>query len=176
MNPIETERVHLIPHLPNHSLALMRSIEDYESLTGMKVAHGLGDFFTSGDVSPEFVALIDSPHSLWIHGFAIADRAEGLVVGVCGFKGPPERDGSVEIAYGIAPAYQNRGLATEAAAALTDFAFADARARLVIAHTLPEPNASTRVLSKSGFTFVGEVVDPEDGPVWRWELLHPSSD
>src|SRR6266702_2366495 len=41
--------------------------------------------------------------------------------------------------------------------------------RLVRAHTLPEENASTRVLLKCGFRHLGTVVDPEDGPVWRWE-------
>ncbi len=37
------------------------------------------------------------------------------------------------------------------------------------AHTLPENNASAHVLKKCGFDFVGEVVDPEDGRIWRWE-------
>jgi RimJ/RimL family protein N-acetyltransferase len=30
-------------------------------------------------------------------------------------------------------------------------------------------NASARVLAKCGFRRVGEVIDPEDGLVWRWE-------
>jgi RimJ/RimL family protein N-acetyltransferase len=42
--------------------------------------------------------------------------------------------------------------------------------RKIIAHTLPETSASTRVLEKVGMTYVGEVIDPEDGRVWRWEL------
>jgi|SRR6267378_2525891 len=37
------------------------------------------------------------------------------------------------------------------------------------AHTLPLSNPSTRVLQKCGFRHIGAVVDPEDGPVWRWE-------
>jgi len=40
----------------------------------------------------------------------------------------------------------------------------------VIAHTLPETNASTRVLEKVGMNFVGEVIDPDDGRVWRWQM------
>jgi RimJ/RimL family protein N-acetyltransferase len=40
---------------------------------------------------------------------------------------------------------------------------------IVRAHTLPERNASTRILEKCGFTFRGEILDPEDGLVWRWE-------
>jgi ribosomal-protein-alanine N-acetyltransferase len=67
------------------------------------------------------------------------------------------------------PACEGRGYAAEAAAALVAFAFASGQVRLVRAHTLPEANASTRVLLKCGFHHVGAVVDPDDGPVWRWE-------
>jgi RimJ/RimL family protein N-acetyltransferase len=74
-----------------------------------------------------------------------------------------------EIAYGVNPEYQGKGYATEAAAALVSYALGTGQARVVRAHTLPEPNASTRVLSKCGFRQVGEVIDPEDGLVWRWE-------
>jgi RimJ/RimL family protein N-acetyltransferase len=77
----------------------------------------------------------------------------------------------VEIAYGIHPDQQGRGYATEAAAALVSYAFTQSNVRLIRAHTLPEPNASTRVLTKCGFKHIGEVVDPEDGLVWRWEVV-----
>jgi RimJ/RimL family protein N-acetyltransferase len=40
---------------------------------------------------------------------------------------------------------------------------------MVCAHTLPQPNDSTRVLARCGFRHAGEVTDPEDGLVWRWE-------
>jgi hypothetical protein len=40
----------------------------------------------------------------------------------------------------------------------------------VIAHTLRERNASTSVLRSVGMRFVGEVWDPDDGLVWRWQL------
>jgi [ribosomal protein S5]-alanine N-acetyltransferase len=105
----------------------------------------------------------------WTHGFSLVLRDGDVVVGKCGFKGPPVEDGVVEIAYGILPGYQGKGYATEAAEALTAFAFQSASVRVVRAHTLPESNASTRVLTKCGFRHVGEVIDPEDGLVWRWE-------
>jgi [ribosomal protein S5]-alanine N-acetyltransferase len=75
----------------------------------------------------------------------------------------------VEIAYGIAPSYEGHGYATEAAKALVAFALERVDVTSIRAHTKPENNASGRVLSKSGFHQVGEVEDPEDGPVWRWE-------
>jgi RimJ/RimL family protein N-acetyltransferase len=108
-------------------------------------------------------------HDPWTHGFSLEHRDTGAVIGNAAFKGPPTVDGVVEIAYGIDPDYQGKGYATEAADALTAFALASGRVRTVCAHTLPEANASTRVLTKCGFTFVGETIDPEDGLVWRWE-------
>jgi len=100
------------------------------------------------------------------------------VIGCCGFKGnpaparPDAREGRrvVEIAYFTFPRFERQGYATAMAAALFELARgADGAVQLAIAHTLPERNASTRVLERSGFRFAGEVVDPEDGRVWRWE-------
>lgn len=105
----------------------------------------------------------------WTLGFSLVHRVSETVVGSAGFKGPPASDGVVEISYGINPDHQGKGYATEAAQALTAYAFSSGKVRLVRAHTRPEPNASTRVLAKCGFRRVGEVIDPEDGLVWRWE-------
>jgi RimJ/RimL family protein N-acetyltransferase len=106
--------------------------------------------------------------SPWTHGFAIRELPSGDAVGSCGFKGPPDEAGLVEIAYAIEPACQGRGYAKEAAAALVEFAY-QFGASVVIAHTLPEAGPSTSILKSCGFEHVGEVVDPEDGPVWRWQ-------
>ncbi len=150
---------------------MIESEERFEECFGLPAAEGLRGGFVSDDVSPAWLAqlhksVVEDP---WVHVFAIVLQEEGLVVGSAGFKGPPDDHGVVEIAYGIAHAFQGRGYATEAADACTAFAFADGRVRLVRAHTLPSRNASTRVLEKCGFTWTGEVEDPEDGPVWRWE-------
>ena len=105
----------------------------------------------------------------WTHGFSLVHRDTDTVVGTVGFKGPPAADGVVEIAYGVDSDHQGKGYATEAAEALVNYAFGSARVRVVRAHTLPRPNASTRVLTKCGFRHIGEVIDPEDGLLWRWE-------
>jgi ribosomal-protein-alanine N-acetyltransferase len=124
------------------------------------------------EVSPEWLARVQASSSSdpWLHGFAVMHRESGAVIGSCGYKAPPGPEAFVEIAYGIDPAYQGRGYATEAARALVAFAFGSGRVSLVRAHTKPSESASTRVLTKCGFVRVDEVVDPEDGPVWRWEL------
>jgi RimJ/RimL family protein N-acetyltransferase len=152
-------------------LALLEGIPQFEQRTGLHVAEGLRDMYVSGDVSSAWLAQLRAAKTadLWTHGFAVVDRESRSVIGSCGFKGPPDQAGMVEIAYGIVPSYQGRGYATESAMALTNFAFDRNDVRLVRAHTLPTSNASTRVLTKCGFHHLGEVVDPEDGPVWRWE-------
>jgi ribosomal-protein-alanine N-acetyltransferase len=168
---IDTARLRLIPCSPEHLLALIEGNERFEERFGLRAADGLRAFFVSDDVSPAWLAALraSSAADPWTHGFAVVHREIRSVIGIVGFKGPPGEAGVVEIAYGIVPAFQGRGYATEAAAAGVAFAFADARVRLVRAHTLPTRNASTRVLAKCGFAHVGQVEDPEDGLVWRWE-------
>ncbi|HEY1380741.1 MAG TPA: GNAT family protein [Gemmataceae bacterium] len=123
------------------------------------------------EVSPDWLARVraSAPGDPWALSFSMVDRARGAVVGGCGYKGPPDAAGCVEIAYGVEPDHRGRGYATEAARALVAFAFDRGAARLVRAHTRPENAASARVVAKCGFVWVGEVVDPEDGLVWRWE-------
>jgi RimJ/RimL family protein N-acetyltransferase len=83
--------------------------------------------------------------------------------------GPPNDAGEVEIAYGVVPSFEGCGYATQAAEALTEFALAEERVTTVIAHTLPEENASTHILKKNGFAFARKFEHPEDGLIWRWE-------
>ena len=92
---------------------------------------------------------------------------DGDIVGTCAFKAAPNAAGEAELAYMTFPAFESRGHATAMAAALATIA--DREGVLPIAHTLPEENPSTRALRRNGFGFAGEVEDPEDGLVWRWE-------
>ena len=168
---LETSRLTLRPCSPEHLLALIDQPERFETLLGLPAADGLRQFFVSDDVSPDWLAALRSARGPdpWRHGFFVIDRESGCVIGSAGFKGPPDRTGMVEIAYGIVPSREGRGYATEAAAALVRFALADEQVRLVRAHTLPMLNPSARVLEKCGFRNTGTFVDPDDGPVWRWE-------
>lgn len=154
-------------------LALIEGVAQGQAQIGLPLADGLREFFVSSDVSAAWVERLRrfrAPDP-WIHGFGLMDPEIGEVVGTAGFKGPPDEGGVVEIAYAIAPGHRGRGYATEAAGALVAFAFADERVRVVRAHTLPEVSASTRVLEKCGLLQIAKVVDPEDGPVWRWECV-----
>jgi len=82
----------------------------------------------------------DSSGALWGTRFFVAGHPAELV-GWGGFKGPP-RDGVVELGYEIAESRRGRGLATAATRAMLAEGFAHEQVTLVIAHTLPERNAS----------------------------------
>ena len=169
---VDPEHVRLVPHSAEQLLALIAEPHRYEALSGYPAAPGLREFFVSGEVSPDWLAslrVLDGPDP-WRLGFAVVHPASGAVIGSGGFKGPPDSGGMVEIAYGIVPEHQGRGYATEVARALVAYALESDSVKIVRAHTLPNPNASTKVLTKCGFRFVGEVTDPDDGLVWRWEL------
>jgi RimJ/RimL family protein N-acetyltransferase len=92
------------------------------------------------------------------------------LIGAGGFKGLPTRYGVVEIGYEIRPDYRNQGYATEFAQGLIDFAFQNEAVKVVQAHTLAEPNASTRVLKKCGMHFVQEMYDADEGTIWQWRV------
>ncbi len=100
--------------------------------------------------------------------FFVFDEETRRVVGACGFKAPPNAAGSVEIAYFTFPPYEGHGYATAMVGSLVAFALDSIDVANVIAHTLPQAGASTRVLEKSAFVRAGDHTDPEDGPVWRW--------
>lgn len=137
-----------------------------EGLLEVSVADGWAGF-------PEALPIIRAGYEKqpeaqrWGALFFVEPNARALV-GFGGFKGPPSAEGVVEIGYAVAPEFQRQGLATEAVAQMVQRAFDDPAVRAVDAHTLGVPNASTRVLEKSGFAKVAELIDPDEGPVWQW--------
>jgi RimJ/RimL family protein N-acetyltransferase len=105
----------------------------------------------------------------WI-GYFGRELVSARLVCVGGYKGNPDATGTVEIAYATFHTYERRGYATELARQLIQIAWKSSDVKKVIAHTLPELNASGRILGKVGMTNVGEDFDPEDGKIWRWAM------
>jgi len=102
----------------------------------------------------------------WI-GYVAVD--EGAIVGTCAFKCAP-CDGRVELAYFTFPGHEGRGIATRMCRELVSMARAAEPGVTIAAQTLPEPNASTRVLEKLGFRWHAEIDHPDDGRIWEWRL------
>lgn len=151
-------------------LHLMEAALAGDDLLARALGHGVvaGWATFTAALQPTRDALAASPDgSAWGARFFVAGDPPELV-GWGGFKGPP-KDGVVELGYEIAEVRRGRGLATAATRAMLGEAFSDDRVTAVIAHTLPERNASNRVLEKTGFRYDGEEL--EDGrEVWRFSL------
>lgn len=123
-----------------------------------------------GSLGPTRDALAADPsRARWGARLFVVDEPRTLV-GWGGFKGAPDADGAVEIGYAIAPAWEGRGVATAAVGAMLREAWDAPEVRCVLAHTLPERNASVRVLEKTGFARDGENLDGDVGAVWRFRL------
>lgn len=153
---IATDRLDLVLRSPDEVLAWVASLPAADR----------------AEFSAEWIAAVRATPAgdPWSLAYAAIERESGTTVGGCTFKGPPDAEGIVEVAYGVDDPHRGRGFATEIAGALVGFALAGDRAQRVRAHTRPENAASARVLVKCGFRRVGEAVDPEDGLVWRWEI------
>ena len=80
---------------------------------------------------------------------------DGALVGNGGWKGPPA-EGVAELGYAVASSWQRRGSQRQSSESSSN--------------ALAEENASAKVLQRCGFTRTAELIDPDEGPVWRWEL------
>jgi RimJ/RimL family protein N-acetyltransferase len=128
-------RIRLLPQTAAHLKALRSGADAYRRVSDYRLADGLFELATGPEETAtdhEDAAVAD----VWRHGLAIAEFTEDVIIGFCGYKGPPTEEGVVEIAYGLAPAYRGRGYATEAAKEIVERAFAVGAVRKVLAHTL----------------------------------------
>ncbi|PAP92171.1 GNAT family N-acetyltransferase [Mesorhizobium wenxiniae] len=94
--------------------------------------------------------------------------AANRLVGFCGFKGPPDARGLVEIGFSIAAPHQRNGYARQAVALLLARASADPIVTGVAARTLPHLEASRRVLEACGFKLSETIADDKLGVVLRY--------
>ena len=167
---IRTERLRLIPARRDHYTAMREGDEALGRALGLTVAEGWVGLEDHRDVIINADSFLDEHPGAadwWMYLFVL--EADAALIGVGGFKGEPA-DGVVEFGYALAPAYRGRGLALEAARALRDHALTRADVHTVQAHTLPEENASTRILRGLGLEKREPLSDPDDGEIWRWSL------
>lgn len=97
--------------------------------------------------------------------YKITLRESGQVIGGCGFLGPPDASGNVEIGYGLVPSQRGKGIATEAVNGLLDTAWRDPVVKQVAAFTDMDNQPSHGVLVRAGFQQVDS-----DTEQLRWEI------
>ena len=143
-----------------------------EALAASRVPDGLEGRFAPDALPPSFVAsrslvLAAAGHSEpWATTYLIVDDDDNRIVGGCGFKTAPQ-DGRVEVGYGVSPAEQGRGAATQALEMLLRRAF-EAGANEVLVEVAPTNHASNRVVQKLGFAVVGARIDGDNEYLVQW--------
>jgi RimJ/RimL family protein N-acetyltransferase len=88
--------------------------------------------------------------------YQVVRRDDGTVIGDIAFHGPPDELGALRLSLGIVAVARDRGYATEALAALLDWARRQDGVTCVLADTTRRDVACRRLLERSGMTCVGE--------------------
>jgi [ribosomal protein S5]-alanine N-acetyltransferase len=109
-------------------------------------------------------------------------KPEGRYIGMCGLYPCRTEDGEVvpgeaRLAFYLAAAYWNQGLATEAGRAFIEYGFEVLGLTRIEAGASVKNLASNRVLEKIGMRWVESGGNGDDGgPAWHsWELLRDRS-
>jgi ribosomal-protein-alanine N-acetyltransferase len=165
MPEIETARLRLLPCSVETAQAAASDRAALEALLGARVpadwpAEDLRDFL------PVYARIVDERTALQGWGiWLMLHRAEQVLLGDIGFKGPPDKRGAAEIGYSVLPAYQGQGYATEAAEALINWGLAQPGTRRIVANCRADNAASIRVLEKAGMHRTGR-----DANGLTWEI------
>jgi len=97
-----------------------------------------------------------------------AAGARGEAVGYANFHAPPDERGMVEIGYQVVAHLRGRGYASEAAAAMWQWA-AEHGATVLRASIAPSNAPSLALVQRAGFHHVGQQFDDVDGLELLWE-------
>jgi ribosomal-protein-alanine N-acetyltransferase len=166
---IQTKRLNLIALTANQLHLLLDAPEQLERTLGFPISRDNMADPVRRAIRMKLAKMATVAKELhpWYTYWLVVVVAEPHGAGLAGFKGAPDGDGVVEIGYGIAPAYRNRGFTTEAAQALIAWAFQDPSCCSVIAPDTRKDNpASNRVLAKAGMRVYDEA---EDALSWKIE-------
>ena len=87
--------------------------------------------------------------------YQVVRRDDGAVIGDAGFLGPPDATGAVHLAVAITDLARRRGYATEAVAALLEWARTQDGLTCVLADTTRSNVASQRLLERVGMHRIG---------------------
>lgn len=104
----------------------------------------------------EFIEIVISKYkSGEYNDWAIVYKDNGKMIGTCGFTKIDEENNVVEIGYVINPQYWGKGIATEAAEKIIEFAFVELQANRVEAKFIFGNEPSLAVMKKVGMKFEG---------------------
>lgn len=160
-----TKKLRLIPC----SVEMLESLIDEDinltKLIGVQVSEGWPAEELK-EVAPYFINLLSkSPDMVDRLCWFIVEKGQNTLIGSIGFKAKPDKDGIVEIGFGIDPSFRQKGYATEAVKEFTNWALSQNDIQKVIAECEPDNKPSVRVLDKAGMQKTGV-----EGDMIKWEI------
>lgn len=167
--PIETERLLLRPLRTEDAPLLYRihleaAVKQWfpnESYADLAETEGAIEFFS------DCVLQQHLPYVL-----AIELKETGELIGDTGMSEVDDAPGELEIGYVITEAHAGKGLASEAARAMTRFTAEFFGANTFWGRVVKGNDASARVLEKAGYTFVHEESGAQDDPYGNGMLVY----
>jgi len=154
---IATLRLSLVPATPQIALADLEDRVAFAAMLGAAVpAEWPPSIFEDKDRRYFAKRLEMNPDSVgWWHWYFVLGGDSPTLIGVGGFGGLPDDEGTVVMGYSLLDRFHRQGYGTEAVAALLEWAFADERTQRIVADTFPELLASIGVLRKCEFARIG---------------------
>lgn len=122
--------------------------------------------FSKEDISNRLHKEVFNDEESGVQYWPIFELGTNELIGCCGLR--PYKENVYEIGFHLRPKFWGQGYATEAANAAIRYAFAKLKAEKLFAGHNPNNTASKKVLSKLGFTYIGDEYYPPTG------LYHPS--
>ena len=122
--------------------------------------------FDVDDISARLEKEIYNETEYHVQYWPVFELSSGDLIGCCGLR--PYRGGKYEIGFHLRPQFWGKGYATEAATAVIDYAFSVLKAEALFAGHNPNNVASSKVLLKLGFRYIGDEFYEPTG------LYHPS--
>jgi len=159
---LATERLHIFPLETYPLLDYLLAENIYESSMGYTennrvVSADLKEMIEGFTIPKMQQATADNfvYYTIW----PVVEKASNSIVAELGFKGEPTASGMVEIGYGTMPAYEGKGIMTEAVSAMVQWCKQQPVIQLLMARTEKDNTASARILQKNGFVLQGVVED-----------------
>lgn len=148
---LQTQRLRLLLLASSQLKQCLENLPVIEAHLGLRLARGMFTDRAQQAIKTKLDKMhrVDASLQAWFTYWLVVTNLENVGIGLVGFKGSPNKQGAVEIGYGIDPVWQNRGYATEAVQALLDWAFQHPYCTAITATEVCNP-ASRRVLEKLG--------------------------
>jgi len=112
---------------------------------------------------------LDPSLNIWFIRWIVL-KSTSEIVGSISFHAKPNEAGMIEIGLGISPKFQNNGYGSEALKGMWLWVI-DQPEVSILRYTVSATNRpSIAIISKFGFTHVGQQIDEEDGPEEIYEM------